>query len=411
MKNVSGRKIYDLAVMGGGIAGVAVARDAALRGLSVVLLEKNALGSGASSKSSKLIHGGIRYLELAWDDLRRLHGISAFKNFRFVFASLRESHILQRIARRHVRPLRLVVPIYRGQSRSRLAMHWGCRLYGALSRLAGNPVRTRIFSGPESVLAELPLLKPEGLLGGVEIIDHTTDDLELVQAVADSARRSGAEILVQAKALSWAPSGDGYRLTVEILRRESFVDARAVVNATGAWIDKTRGRVENPADRYVYPVGGSHIEVAAFLGRSAVLEAQDGRIFFVVEKEGRARVGTTEWPAADPDDVRVPEADVDYLLGALSRYFPRKKWTYADVLASDAGLRPLAVDRRADSINRLSREHRITKDADGVWHLAGVKLTDHRRAAQETVDRVVRTLGRPAKRCVTACTPLEPEDL
>lgn len=399
-------KTYDLAVIGGGIAGCAVARDAALRGLSTAVFEKNVLGSGASCKSSKLIHGGVRYLELAWLDLLRLNLAGAFKNFRFVVSSLRETRVLARTAPGLVRPVRLFVPVYRGRSRSLSAVYAGTWLYGWLSRLAGNDAAVRTFRGPGAALAALPLLEPTNLAGGVEIADYTTDDRHLVLAVAAAARQAGAAFFEHAAVKNWEKTPDGYRLNVNFDGGEKTFYARTVVNASGPWIDRTRGKDSSAEDRYVSPVGGSHIEVASFLGRSAILEAGDGRVFFVIERGGRARVGTTEWPAADPDDTRVPESDVDYLLEGLGRYFPFKKWNRSDVLASDAGIRPLAADPSAKNANRVSREHEIRRDADGVFHLAGVKLTDHRRAAEKTVDRVLAALGRRGPRSKTAITPL-----
>ena len=402
----SSDKTYTIAVIGGGIAGAAVARDAALRGLSVIVFEKNTLGSGASSKSSKLIHGGIRYLELAWADFKKLRWAGAAKNFRFVFSSLRETRILAETAPDLVQPISLFVPIYRKGSRGPFSVYFGTFFYSFLSRLAGNHYKPKIFRGAESAHAALPLLKEGSLVGAVEIIDHTTDDQALVQAVADSAQKSGAVFLEHTPVLSWKKCPEGYELTVQSENGVKTFQAKTIVNASGAWIDKTRGESISPPDRYVFPVGGSHIELPAFLGRSAILEAGDGRLFFVIEKNGRARVGTTEWPADDPDHVSVPEKDVEYLLHSLARYFPSKQWDHSVILSSDAGLRPLAFNPLTLQANTVSREHTLRMDSDGVFYLIGVKLTDHRRAAEETVDRLLKKLGRKWVQSKTRTTPL-----
>ena len=189
---------YDIAIIGGGIAGAGIARDASLRGLSVTLFEKNSFGSGTSGKSSKLIHGGIRYLELFWNELKLGHSLQARKNLGFVFASLREEKILRRIAPDLIEPLPLIIPVYKDAPRKPISIYTGVCLYFLLGLLAGNGRLPKLFLGKKSLLRVLPELQPEGLRGGVMFWDSRTEDVRLVRATIASAARNGAQCLENA---------------------------------------------------------------------------------------------------------------------------------------------------------------------------------------------------------------------
>jgi glycerol-3-phosphate dehydrogenase len=184
--------------------------------------------------------------------------------------------------------------------------------------------------------------------------------------------------------------------------------AKKLINASGPWIDKVRSIRGEKKDPYVLPIAGSHIEIPKFLPHSVILQAKDGRIFFVINVGEKARVGTTEWHCPDPDNVRVPESDVDYLLEALSRYFLTRNFSRENILKTDAGVRPLSASAEASKPNAIPREHEIQVDSEGVLHVIGVKLTDHRRAAEDVVNRLLPDLGQPTiqKKSITAITPL-----
>ncbi|OIO38953.1 MAG: hypothetical protein AUJ72_01715 [Candidatus Omnitrophica bacterium CG1_02_46_14] len=404
-------KFFDIAIIGGGIAGAGVARDAVLRGFGVVLLEKSLFGSGASGKSSKLIHGGIRYLELSWNALKHGDKLESLKNLKFVFSSLKESKILRKIAPKLVEPLPLIIPIYKHGSRKSFSIYLGVFLYALLGLLSGNFHFPKIFFSKKSILRALPNLRSEGLSGGIMIRDHRTDDLELVRATIASAAKNGAECFENTQVTSyeydslskcyvisaWMPDGDTHRFF-----------SKKLVNASGPWIDKVRSLRGKKDIPYLFPIAGSHIEIPKFLPTSVILQAKDGRIFFVINHGERARVGTTEWHCPNPDRVQIPEEDIDYLLESLSRYFLTRKFTRQDILATDAGIRPLPSSPEPLDPNAISREHEIRVDQEGVIHLLGVKLTDHRRAAEEVVDRLARDLQKPGTRpkSITASTPL-----
>ena len=387
-------EIYDLGIIGGGIAGAAIARDASLRGATVVLFEKNAFGSGTSSKSSKLIHGGIRYLELSWNALKRANLVEAWKNFRFVFVSLRESRILRRIAPDLVEPLPLIVPIYRSDRRKAWTIYTGAVLYSMLALLAGSVRFPKIYAGKRAALQALPELEPEGLLGAVKIRDHWVDDKALVLATLGSAKKNGALCFENAAVTGYEydKESNTYLLTAGRGEERRAARVRKLVNASGPWVDKTRALGGEKDRDYILPVAGAHITLPLFLPCSTLLQAEDGRFFFVINHGGIARVGTTERTVTDLDSVTPTEEEVGYLLESLKRYFPAKNFTRKDILSRDAGVRPLSAPVSSHDPNAVSREHEIRVSRSGCIHMVGVKLTDHRRAAEEVMNRLVPLL-------------------
>lgn len=382
---------YDVALIGGGIAGAAIARDAALRGMRVILFEKNTFGSGTSSKTSKLIHGGIRYLETSWRALKRADLGEALKNFHFVFVALHETHVLARMAPALIRPLPLVIPIYKEGGRNVWAVRFGALLYGALALLTGSRHAPQILWTTKSVLARVPGLNTEGLAGGVLIWDHTTDDVRLTQAVLRDACQRGVQAYEQSEVKNYRYEAPARRYAIEVQQQHltCTFHARVLINAGGPWVDEIRRRSGEHLENLIVPVAGSHIEVPAFLESSVILQAEDNRIFFVIRRGDRARIGTTERIQKNPDDLTAPPEDVTYLLRSLNYYFPDLKMTEKSILARDAGIRPLARPRHALSPTDISREHEVYVGPTGVRHILGVKLTDHRRAAAQIVDALI----------------------
>ena len=387
-------EIYDLGIIGGGICGAAIARDASLRGVRVVLFEKKEFGSGTSGKSSKLIHGGIRYLELAWKALKRGDFREAWKNLRFVFLSLRESRILRKIAPSLVKPLPMIVPIYRSDGRKPWMVYGGTFLYFLLSFLAGKTMVPKVYMGKKKILAALPGLNPDRLLGGVRIREHWVDDKLLVEATIESAKKNGARCFEHTAVTGYEHDERSNTFLVRLTDAtgEHDVRVRKLINASGPWVDKTRALGGEKGKDFILPVAGSHITLPAFLPCSTLLQAKDGRFFFVILNGDRARVGTTERLVQRLDLVNPTEEEVDYLLTSLTRYFPGKHFTPSDILEQDMGVRPLPAAAPARDPNEISREHEIRVSPSGCIHMIGVKLTDHRRAAQEVMDRLVPLL-------------------
>ena len=393
----SAEAMYDIAVIGGGIAGGAIARDATLRNLRVILFEKNTFGSGTSSKSSKLIHGGIRYLETAWNDARRGKFDDAWKNFRFVFSSLKESGTLRRIAPDLLEPVPLLVPIYDTGGRGRWTIAAGCLLYSLMAFLSGNRRFPHFLRTSKRVLKILPELNKEGLKGGVILWDHLTDDKKLVEETLRSAQKNGAVALDHAEVTTYRMDEPKNRYEIEI-KREGKTEkyfAKKIINASGPWVDKLRARAGKTNEDFIAPVAGAHLVFKKFIPHSVILEAEDRRIFFVINRGDMSRVGTTERLFhADPDTVTVTDDEVRYLLSALRHYFPSKDFNASQIIGTDCGIRPLAKPKDHVPPSEISREHEIRVDSLGVIHVLGVKLTDHRRAAEEIIDEIVPELQR-----------------
>jgi len=404
--------LYDVAVIGGGIAGAGIARDAALRGASVLLLEKNTFGSGTSSRSSRLIHGGIRYLEIAWNSLLAGDLRGAGRNFRFVFSALRECRALERIAPDLVKPVSLLIPIYASDPRKPAMVHAGAFLYWLFAAMSGGGRKPRLYRGADAVTRVLPQLRREGLLGAVRIWDRTTDDRALVRRTVESAVHAGAVCLENAGVAGWERDEKTgvFRVRVRMGIAETPFRARVIVNAAGPWVDQVRSAHDGPVKALISPVAGAHITVPPFLPESALLQARDKRIFFCINSFDGCRIGTTERVCSDPDNVRATDEEIDYLLESVRFYFPDRRLTRADILSTDAGIRPLAAPDSSVSAHATSREHLITRDPSGLVNVVGVKLTDYRRAAEDTVDFILPELlkhnPRISRRCTTATTLL-----
>lgn len=392
----SPEKIYDVAVIGGGIAGAGIAREASMRGLSVVLFEKNTFGSGTSSKSSKLIHGGIRYLEISWKALRQGRFGECWKNFCFVFHALKEAQILEKIAPDLVKPLPILIPIYDKKGRGAFEVYFGVFVYYLMALFSGSARKPVIHSTPEKILKVLPGLRKDGLRGGVVIWDRVTDDKALTQKTLSSAVKHGALAYEHSEVLScrYDEKQGFYVVGVRLGNVVNEFRARKVVDATGAWIDSTRKMLGEYDHDIVSPIAGCHIELKKFAPMSVLLQAKDDRIFFCIHVGEIARVGTTERTHHDPDHVYATDEEIDYLLKSLGFYFPEMKFGRESILTTDAGVRPLVRPDKAVSDNETSREHRFRLGPSGILHIVGVKLTDHRRAAEEAVNRLVRDLAK-----------------
>jgi len=390
----SEEKPFDLAIVGGGIAGAAIARDAALRGLRVALFEKSKFGSGTSSKSSRLIHGGVRYLETAWQCLKKFDFSGFFKNFRFVMASLRECSTLAHIAPQLVRPLALIIPVYRGDAEQPWTIYFGSLFYGLLGLFTGNPRLPKIFWTQKSVLKHLPNLNPKNLLGGVMIWDHWTDDLELVRATIRHARKLGVKASEKSyvKHCHWNQENNLYQIIVQHENEEHCYEAKKVVNATGPWVNHFRKNCGDEKTDCIVPIAGAHLMLPQFTQHSVILRAPDDRLFFVINLGSLARIGTTERFCDDPDHVQAEDEEIEYLLTALERYFPNHPFQSKDIISTDAGIRPLVKPLHDTDANAISREHEIREAENGIIHVLGVKLTDHRRAAEEVVNYLVYLL-------------------
>lgn len=379
---------FDLLVIGGGINGAGIAREAALRGIRTALVDKGDFASGTSSRSSKLIHGGFRYLET--------------RDFGLVLAASRERDLLRRRLAPHlVRPLRFFFPMYRGGALRPWKLRAGLLLYDVLSAFR-NIERHRGVPGAQAAAIE-PRLRSEGLCGGALYYDCLTDDSRLVLETVLSAEEAGATCLnyVCVEALE----KDGGRLGGALLRDlddegGSFrVCARSIVNAAGPWLDRIRALDDPAAPPVLRLTKGVHLVLPRERvgNRNAIVlnAVRDGRILFVLPWEEQTLVGTTDTDFdGSPDRLTVEPRDLAYLLETLDFYFPQARLDERDVVASFAGLRPLVDGSVGEAPSEVSREEALFESASGLISLGGGKLTTYRRVAVKVVDAVARRLRR-----------------
>ncbi len=392
----------DVLVIGGGITGAGIARDAAMRGLRTALVDAGDFGRGTSSRSSRLIHGGLRYLEHGW--------------LRLVFEASRERRILLRIAPHLVRPRAFVFPTHRGGRVKRWEISAAVWLYDILA-LFRNANHHRLLSRA-GVLRREPMLRDKDLTGGALYWDAQCDDARLVLATVRAAHQHGARCASYVRVAALEKAGGRVRgaelVDVRTGARLS-VRAHVVVNATGPWTDLVR-RLDDPsAPPLLRPTKGAHIAVPqpriGNAGAVTLTSPIDGRVMFVLPWGDVTIVGTTDTDCdAGPDAVAADGDDVTYLLRSANAVFPGARLNLKDVIAAWAGLRPLLANAAGDT-GSVPREHRIEESAGGLVSIAGGKLTTYRKMGAELVDAVAARLhaldGRDIPpRAPTDTTPL-----
>jgi glycerol-3-phosphate dehydrogenase len=382
---------WDLAVVGGGATGVGVAVDAAARGYSVVLFEQSDFGKGTSSRSTKLVHGGVRYLQQG--------------NISLVLDALKERGLLLKNAPHIVRDLQFVVPNYQW---------WEAPFYG-LGLKVYDVLAGRYGFGPsqllsrEEVLARIPTLEQDGLRGGVKYHDGQFDDSRLLVSLARTATENGACLLNYARVVRLHKDAEGYVNGLDVRDEESgeehAVAARSVVNATGPFCDALR-RVDDPtAAPLVSPSQGVHIVLPRdFLpGGTAIMvpHTRDGRVMFAIPWHDHVVVGTTDTPIKEV--LLEPEplpAEIDFILETASGYLERRP-SRSDILSVFAGIRPLVKEGGAAATATLSRDHKIQISSAGLLTIVGGKWTTYRRMAEDCVDHAA-VLGHLEERpCTT----------
>lgn len=393
---------FDLLIIGGGITGAGIARDAALRGLRAALVERADFASGTSSRSSRLIHGGLRYLE---------HG-----HLHLVFEASAERRRLLRLAPHLVRPLQFLWPLYRGARVPGWKVRAGLTLYDALS-LFRNVGSHRALSSSE-VVAREPGLRRDELEGGATYYDASTDDARLTLANAIGASEAGSTVVNHVAVI--AIPGDGAANGVEVrdeLTGERFVvAARVIVNAAGPWSDAI-ARLEDPrAIATLRGTKGVHVAVPreriGNRGAVTLTSPIDGRVMFVLPEGAHTIIGTTDTPSdAAPDDVRATPDDVVYLLRSANALFPAAHLAEGDVVGAWAALRPLVAATYGQGPAAASREHALHWSPRRMLAVTGGKLTTYRVMAADAVREVVRALGGIAGRSPTLDLPLPGGDL
>jgi glycerol-3-phosphate dehydrogenase len=392
----------DLLVIGGGITGAGIARDAAMRGLAVGLVDAGDFARGTSSRSSRLVHGGLRYLEHGW--------------LRLVFESSRERAVLLRTAPHLVRPAPFLFPIHAGGRVGRLTLAAGLWLYDALSLFRN--VHRHTGYGRRGVRRLEPSLRDQGLKGGAVYWDAQCDDARLTLATVRSAHRHGARVANYAAVTGFEKAGGqvrGVLLVDRVTGEPRTLHAHVVINATGPWTDRVRRLDEASATPLLRPTKGAHVVVPRHrIGHTEAITLTsplDGRVMFVLPWGDLSIIGTTDTDVANvPDEPLADATDVTYLLRSANAYFPSARLNVGDVVAAWAGLRPLLDVPGATSTAAVPREHRIVEDPSGLITIAGGKLTTYRSMAAEVVDHAARRFRRLDGRAVPrrAGTDMEP---
>lgn len=377
--------IFDALIIGGGMAGAGVARDLVLRGASVALFEKGDFASGTTSRSSKLIHGGLRYLEL-WD-------------FGLVRESLRERETLQRLAPHLIRPLPFLVPIYRGSSRGLIKVRIGLALYDWLTP-GKRSEHYRVLPVPEALALE-PGIRVDDLRGaGYYFDDLLVSPERLCLENLLSAVRHGARAFnyCQVEEVVRGRLGiDGLRVRDLLSNTVHKVRGRVIVNAAGPWVDRIRdlAGIRDRGTRLIRTTKGIHCLLARMTDRAVYLSTRDDRMIFMIPWRQFSLVGTTDTDFdGNPDRLWATRDEVLYLLGEIRRVFPDPRVTEANVIYTYAGVRPLTF-AAGKSASKVSRQHRVFSEAGGKFlTITGTKLTCFRSLAEEVGNRALASLGR-----------------
>jgi len=398
LSNLQQHSPYDLIVVGGGASGCGVALDAASRGLKVVLVEKNDFAEGTSGRSTKLIHGGVRYLEKAVKKLDR-------SQYNLVRDGLRERVLLLQNARHLSNRLTLVTPIY---SWSEVPYVFaGLKLYDLLS--GKNHIgHSRLLSRTEA-LRRFPMLKAEGLKAGVQYHDGQFHDARMTLAIALTAQQQGATIINHMALTGLVKSAgaiEGATLTDQLTGKSLSLSCTGVINAGGPFVDNIRQLDEPQAKPLLTTSSGVHIVLDQRFAPPdtglMIPKTEDGRVLFILPWEGHALIGTTDEPAPLSEHPRPLDGEIDYLLRHARSYFDLQI-ERSDIKATWSGLRPLVANPTADDTAGLARDHILQTSPSGLVTLAGGKWTTYRKMAQDTIDYVINhfALKPIAKECQT----------
>lgn len=381
---------WDFVVIGGGATGVGIAVDAASRGHSVCVVDQSDFGKGTSSRSTKLVHGGVRYLQQG--------------NISLVMEALEERGILRQNAPHLVHDLAFVVPNYTWWEAPFYGI--GMKVYDLLAGKWGFG-KSRNLSLAET-LERIPTLETEGLRGGVMYHDGQFDDARLLISLVRTAHDQGADMLSYARCVGLEKNADGYidrvRVQDEESGRSATLAARCVINATGAFSDAVRQMDDPEAKRRIAPSQGVHLVLpGAFLCSDTAImvpRTSDGRVMFAIPWHGLTVLGTTDTPIDDVTlEPHARDEEIDFLLESAAAYMTRDP-TRDDVLSVFVGVRPL-VKTGDESTSALSRDHAINISRAGLLTIAGGKWTTYRHMAEDCVNQATTLAGVELRPCVT----------
>ena len=385
---------FDVAIIGAGVNGAGIARDATLRGLSVIIFDKNDMCSGTSAVSSRLIHGGLRYLE--------------YGEIPLVYESLHERRSLRRIAAHLVKPLRISIPVFSSANRGKFLIRLGMIAYDLLS--LGKLLPAHDMLSRNEITFQEPGLSDVGLVGAARYSDAQVTFAErLVLENLLAARSAGALIKTYCEVREIRTHNSRVNSLVYVDQQgvENEVDARSIVNAAGPWVDEVLKVAPKQMQRFIGGTKGSHIVVGRFDGApkdAFYVEAEaDGRPIFIIPWNGQYLIGTTDIRYQESlDHIRASREEVDYLVAETNRVFPRANLAVSGIHFAYAGVRPLPYRKRGPE-SAITRRHiiKINRNiATGLVSIIGGKLTTYRRLGEQTVDKLSKILRQklPASR-------------
>ncbi len=382
---------WDIVIIGGGATGVGCAVDAASRGYQVLLLEQSDFGKGTSSRSTKLVHGGVRYLEQG--------------NISLVMEALKERGRLRRNASHLVEKLAFIVPNYEWWEMPFYGI--GLKIYNLLSGKDGFG-KSQILSKAET-LKRLPTIRKEGLRGGVIYYDGQFDDTRLLINLVQTAHLQGATLLNYARVFQLTKDADGLIDGLNFSDEETGqlhqIKAKAVINATGAFCDAVRQFSDSRSKPLISPSQGIHLTLdRSFLpSETAIMipHTSDGRVLFAIPWSGFTVVGTTDTPINKVElEPKALDEEIDFILTTAAEYL-HKPPTRNDILSVFVGVRPLVKSGGAKNTARLSRGHTVEIDKSGLVTITGGKWTTYRQMAEDCINQTANLAGLPEKICVT----------
>lgn len=373
-----GSNYYDLVIIGGGITGAGIALDAASRGMKTALVEKNDFASGASSKSTKLIHGGLRYLKQF--------------QFRVVAEVGRERKIVHKLAPHLVLPEKMLLPILSDSAMGMFSISIGLRIYDLLAGVKDDDRRKML--GKKNTLKTEPLLPVEKLKGSGLYAEYRTDDARLTIELIKSAAQYGADCLNYIEVMDLLYEGKeikGVVCTDHIHKKEISIKGKFVINAAGPWVDDLRKINNSKKGKHLFITKGIHLVVDREklpVSQSIYFEIPDGRMIFIIPRDQSTYFGTTDTPYEDDkDSIKIDLKDVKYLVEAINSMFPAIGLKITDIKSSWAGLRPLIYEE-GKSASEISRKDEIFISSTGLISIAGGKLTGYRKMAVKIVNLV-----------------------
>ena len=374
---------FDLIVVGGGITGAGISLDAASRGIKTLLIEKNDFASGTSSKSTKLIHGGLRYLKQF--------------DFALVRESGRERAVAHKLARNLVRPIKMLLPITEGGSHGKNMSSLGLKIYDILARV--RPVDRRKMLSKAHVMDILPQFDPRKLIAGGYYVEYLSNDARLTLQIVKRAKDHGAYCLNYAELISFIKENEkitGVKFLDKENNQEVIAKCKCVVSATGPWVDVLRKQDKIDAQEKLLLSKGVHV-VYPFeklpLSSAVYFDNHEGRMIFAIPFAGKTYVGTTDTVfQKDKDDIKVSLEEAEYLTKSCNHVFPESHLKVSDINSSWAGLRPL-IKAEGKGPSELSRKDEIFISKSGLISIAGGKLTGYRKMAQRVLRKVRLQIG------------------